>query len=247
MSRLLTRGLALLAFLTCSTVLYPHPAAAEDNLGLSLDGVHWHAGLAEPLFDPAVRWVPGDVRTSRFLVRNDAADPADLALDLLRRSDDALIETGWLRVSARAGSGSWTTIAASGTHRLVDEDRIAAGSVVPLQVRVALAPSAPNGTQVLGSDLDLRVTLTDSRANAHNGDNGDNGEGPDQALPDTGLALPWWEVPLGLLLVLGGLLLLAARRRNTEPTDSPDPTDTPELQALQATVTSTATDEGELT
>lgn len=193
-------------------------AHASNELGLSYDGQQWSGALKRPLFDPQVRWVPGDVRTARFYVRNQADSWGDLTISVEDVRRDVLTETGRLDIAARVGTGTWTEISAPGTHLLADTDDVPSGTVVPVDVRVALEDVAPNSTMVLGSDLDFSVTLTDSRAGGHtgNGGDGDGDHGGSIDLPGTGAGFSATELALGLLLLTGGALLMA-RRRRTEP------------------------------
>lgn len=187
------------------------PARADETvIGLSPDGVHWSGSLARPLFDPAVRWVPGDVRTARFWVRNQHPDAGDLTVDLERVRRAELLDSGWLDVSARAGAAPWTAVHdGGGLAELLDADDLASGDPVRVEVRVRMGRDAPNGTMVLSTDLDLRVTIVDADAVAP----------AVGALPDTGTAVPPWLPPLALgLVATGGWLVL--RRRRDEPAGS---------------------------
>lgn len=226
----------------CAVLVAAPPAHAEDEIGLSTDGVHWTPSLTEPLFDPEVQWVPGDVRTARFFVRNERPDKGDLTVSIDRVVRDDLLDTGWLAISARAGTQPFTTVTAGGTFELVEQDRLGSGVALPVEVRVAMADSAPNRTMVLGTDLDLTVTLTDSDAvldesgsdtvvddvdSTGNGSNdpGSNDTGTGGAdgavnsgvfLPGTGNDVPPWLPPLGLLLLGSGTYLVVRRRHRDE-------------------------------
>lgn len=202
-------------------VLVP-PASADDtvvkgtrqDVGVSLDGTRYQASLDAPLFDPQVRWVPGDVRTTGFWVRNQADEAGDLTIDLVPRARKSLFATGDLSVSARAATGPWLTVREGEPLRLLARKDVPSQAEVPVSIRVALAPEAPNGTMVLATDFDLKVTLVDARASGSHGDN----DGPGGLLPDTGSPTSWWVVPLGLVLLTGGVLLLARRESARLPT-----------------------------
>lgn len=174
--RLVAVGLAASA-----AALLPTPAQAEESddfLGLSADGITWSGTLEDPLFDPNVRWVPGDVRTARFFVRNQQPDAGDLAVFVDRVVRRDLADTGQLAISARAGTQSWVTVTGGGRQQLVDRDRLRPAVPLEIMVRVALVAGAPNQTMVLGTDLDFTVTLTDSDAVLDSG--GDGADGVDE-------------------------------------------------------------------
>ncbi|WP_139978656.1 LPXTG cell wall anchor domain-containing protein [Nocardioides litoris] len=209
------RAAVVATALGCAVPLaVPVPALADGELVLSHDGRHWVDRLQRPLFDPDVRWVPGDVRRARFYLRNDAPDPGLVSMDVERTRRVALVDTGFLRMAARADGGPWTTITTDGVSRLVDEEAIRSGRAVPVDVRVSMGIDAPNGTMVLSSDLDFRVTVRDARSAAVEQPTS-SGSG---VLPDTGSAVAPWVPPLGLGLVVAGWWLTGARRRRRDDT-----------------------------
>lgn len=233
----LTVGCALPVLLP---VLLAAPAHADSELGFSVDGRQWQPRLTDPLFDPALRWVPGDVRTARFLVRNEAPDTGAMTVDVVRARRTSLIESGFLRVTARAGDGPWTPLDDGDVSRLVDDHLVDSGRPVAVQVRVAMDADAPNGTMVLSTDLDFRVTLRDALA-VSSGGSGGSGEnpgpggtdvlgdrgGPGGTIPDGGSSVPPWLPPLALGLVGAGTWLVV--RRRVDEDDDPD-TRPPRLQ-----------------
>ena len=213
--------------LLAALVVLVAPAAAAhagSQLGLSYDGQSWSTSLSRPLFDPEVRWVPGDVRTARFYVRNQSDGRGDLIIAVEDVARDVLTGTGRLDIAARVGAGPWSEISSPGMHVLADTDDVPSGTTVPVDVRVSLEDLAPNRTMVLGSDLDFSVTLTDSRARDGAGGDEGNGGGDDNGgsidLPGTGAGFTAAELALGLVLLTSGALLLAGRRRQD---DDPDP------------------------
>ena len=198
-----------------ATLVLVSPASADDtagkgtrqDVGVSLDGTHYEESLDAPLFDPRVRWVPGDVRTTDIWVRNQADEAGDLTIDLVPQARQNLFDSGHLTVSARAGTGPWMTVREGEPLRLLARKDVPSRAEVPVTVRVTLAPEAPNGTMVLATDFDLEVTLVDARASGSDGDH----DGPGGLLPATGSPTSWWVLPLGLLLLAGGALMLARR------------------------------------
>lgn len=153
------------------------PAFAADELGLSSDGVTWAGSLEQPLFDAGVRWVPGDVRTSSFFVRNQAAERGDLTVEVERTVRDQLLQSSFLEISARAGGQPWTSVTAGGLQQLLTAEDLLSGRPVEVEVRVTLDEDAPNETMVLGTDLDFRVTLTQSEIVADAGGDQDGSDG----------------------------------------------------------------------
>jgi LPXTG-motif cell wall-anchored protein len=190
--------------------------APSDIIELSLDGVHWAHVIDTPLFDPALRWVPGDIRTETFYVRNTRPDAGTVEVVVERSEDQALRDSGELTLAARASDGAWTDIRSAGRHVLVDDEQLAGRDAVAVQVRAAFAFDAPNDTMVLSSDLDFDVVIRDSSVTT----GGQGGPGPDGSsslLPGTGSQIPAWALPLGLALTgAGGWLVLARRRRGSD-------------------------------
>lgn len=198
---------SVLAAACLAPVLVAGPAHADGELGLSYDGRHWQDRLERPLFDPGVRWVPGDVRTARFYVRNLGSDQGTLAVEVEhaeRTGPGALAASGHLHVTARAGGRDWSSLRGDLAH-LVDDDLLASGRTVPVEVRVSMDAAAPNRTMVLSSDLGLRVVLRDARAGGAGGAGG-------HQLPDTGTPVPPWLPPVALALLGSGLWLVVRRR-----------------------------------
>lgn len=153
------------------------PAYADDELGFSSDGSVWVESLTGPLFDPGVRWVPGDVRTASFFVRNQAVERGDLRVDVERTVRDDLLETSYLEISARADGQTWSSVTGVGSQELLAADDLQSGRPVKVEVRVTLDDDAPNETMVLGTDLDFRVTLTQSEIVAEAGGGQGDGDG----------------------------------------------------------------------
>lgn len=207
------------------------PAAADGsvrggqpNIGLSRDGIHFRADLELSLFDSPSRWVPGDVRSSSFWVRNQAGEPGDLTIDLVSDRSGELFDSGFLDVAARTGDGPWRSVRSGESMRLVSQRGVPAEAAVPVSVRVTLDPEADDATMDLAAELDFDVTMTDSRASAAGG--GDHG--PGGLLPDTGAATGRWVLPLGLVLLLaGGVALRSHAPASTRPTGRPHEGDRP--------------------
>ena len=186
------------------------PAAADEEIGLSRDGVVWTSRLTQPLFDPAVLWVPGDSRTSTFWVRSQAVEDARLTVDVLGARIDALLETGDLTVSARADRGDWRSVTGTGTRRLVSTIAAESRDPVRLDVRVDLDAGSSNGSQTLQLDVDLRIRLVQSTASGAPAAGGSGG-----LLPGTG-GPGLWVLVVGLVLAGGGSVMASHRHREEE-------------------------------
>lgn len=222
------RRAAVLTAVCALPVLLVAPAHADGELGLSYDGTTWHESLSRPLFDPDVRWVPGDVRTARFFVRNQSDDAGTMTLDVARVRRTALVDSGYLRISARSGHDPWTSLEDGDVSTLIDDVLVSAGRPVPVEVRVAMGSQAPNGTMVLATDLDFRVALRDAEVVSGVSENADGTDGTDGTggtggtlLPDTGAPFPPWLPVLGFGLLGAGTWLVVRRRRDDETTTDP--------------------------
>jgi hypothetical protein len=121
--------------------------AAHRQLELSRDGRHWTSSLKAPLFDPTVRWVPGDRRVAHFWARNTSSDPGRLTIDIKATGADRLIRTGDLTIRARGGGGGSTPVNRPGRHRLLRIESLAPRHRVRVTIAVTLAPSATNVAQ----------------------------------------------------------------------------------------------------
>lgn len=195
-------------------VLTGSPASAADEIGLSPDGVTFTPELAQPLFDSAIRWVPGDSRSATFFVRNQGGSAARLAVDILGRVPSDLLDTGDISITATGGGTSLTPATDGGTHRLLSRDSLDDGQVVPITITIAFDEDSTNETQLLASTIDFRVTLNGIAAIDSNGAEGQLSDG-NAALPDTGApGLLGLAIFAALCLGAGGALI--SRRTDTE-------------------------------
>lgn len=189
--------------------LMASPAAAADELGLSTDGATWSSSIDTPLFDEAVRWVPGDERSSTFYVRNQGGTAGDLTVDVTSGRVGDLMASEDLRITARGGGGDWASVDEPGTRRLLSRPDIADGAVVPITVSVAFDATSTNTTQLQAATFRLTVNLAESAAE------GGEDVDPGGLLPDTG-APSTWIVGVGALLVGVGAALANRRRDRAE-------------------------------
>lgn len=222
----------LAVIVTAVVVMAGAPAHADDRLGLSRDGSTWSPALTTPLFSAPLRWVPGDVRTESFWVRNQSTDAAQLSLTASRRGAAA----AGIEVRGRVGSGSWVLLDDSVS---LTGGRLAAGERRRVDVRVSLPAGAGNTTQRLTTPVDFTARLvsveagpgddepttpaptTDNGTDDNTDENTDDGTDDNTQqwattdLPATGSVVDP-RIMLGALGALGtGFVLLAGRRRNT--------------------------------
>lgn len=219
----------LLASLTLTAALLgagTAPASAAGELGLSPDGVTWSAALPAPIFDPSFRWVPGDVETGVFYVRNQSSDPGVLDLTMMASQVTDLIDTGDLTVEARVGAGDFVGVDTAGPHLLVEGAPVPSGGVRRIAVRVSFDPASTNASQEKVLDLRFRVRLSQDSSVApptqpEGPDGGGGVEGPggadgDGDLPATGSGVhPWMFLVSGLSIALGVLLARRSSRNDT--------------------------------
>lgn len=201
-----TLAAAIVAVGVCVLVLLASVAQARDDgdrqeAGVSLDGATYQESLEGPLFSDEVSWGPGDLKVSRFWVRGTDRS-GDLTISLDAGTIDSLLDSGRLKVVARAGDQSWRAVR-PGKALVLTESPAADG--VPVSVRVALSSAAPKDARVNGSDIALTVKVGDTRVVGA----APVETGPAEAGP--GEAATWWVVPLGLLLLSGGALLYGRR------------------------------------
>lgn len=218
----MTRGaftIAMSAALLLAAVVAAAPARAADEVGLSADGVVWYDALHRPLFDPSVRWVPGDAETASFYVRNQGPSAAQLTIEV-RSADGVRLLAGDVAIAARAEGRRWLAIDNGMASPWLTERAIARGGQVRVDVQVRFLWHAPNDTMLDRLPLDFQVRLIE--AGPSDGGPGPD-SGPDGLLPDTGSAVSLIVIWVAAILVGSGLALLAAaRRRRSQEQDDQD-------------------------
>ncbi|WP_157973803.1 hypothetical protein [Desertihabitans aurantiacus] len=209
------RGRALL--LVAATLLLAGttvPAAADPRIGLSSDGRSFRQTLAEPLFDPRTRWVPGDVRSATLWVRNDSAEVADLTVALDAPELAGPLRSGDLVVTGRVAGAS---VRAGTTDAvLADVDAVPPGEDVAVGLELELVAEAGEDMMRLSRPLGFTVTLTDASVRPDapvRPDGSARQDGP--VLAATGAAVPAWSVAAAFAALLAGGHLLARTRRRT--------------------------------
>lgn len=198
---------ALLLTLVVGAVGAPAGAASQP-VRLSTDGRVWAPDLTAPLFDPSVRWVPGDVRTATFWVRN--AGPSRGSLTITANvHDDALLADGAISLRMRADGGAWKAV---GPGTAASLGRLARGARARIEIVASFGWPSGNDTQrkLLRFDLDVRLSgasapaTTTEPANDHHGSS---------FLPNTGNPVAWWICLLAALSLGGGTALVVRSKR----------------------------------
>ena len=150
--------------LAALTVLVPVPAAADDDLSLSRDGVSWSDRLDDALFDQDFVWVPGDVETASFYIRNDHPDDGMLSVEVVTPDDrDRLMVDEEMSIEARSAAGPWVRLRREGATHRISSRALPPGEGAQVDVRVAFDPAATNQTMLGSLRAAFVVTLTDAR------------------------------------------------------------------------------------
>lgn len=213
------RLLRLLATLLVLLAIGVAPAYAAQPVQLSNDGRTWAPDLPAPLFDPAVRWVPGDVREASFWVRNAGPDAGTLSVTALVADADGLLAKHAMRLRLRDASGSWTTVAPGSRASL---GALADGARTRVVVSAAYAAASGNDTErdTLRFSLRVRLTGADEAAGHAGGPSSGGhagGQGPGGLLPGTGNPVTWWLCLLAAISLGGGTALVVRSKRRDTP------------------------------
>ena len=220
------RRVAVVAAGALLPLAYAGPAHASDEVLVSNTDSGFAETLAEPLFDPALLWVPGDVRSATFYVRNNSADPAGLSLSVIDRDAGKLLDSGALHVRVSSGGTRWSSDPRFSSGTMRSGTLLAPGVSVPVKVVVAFDRAASNRTQLLSSELRIRVRLAQSEhvdlePGTAPGDLPGSGSGSDGGpLPGTGLSAELaWLFLLGSLSLGTGFALVTRRSHHHGDTD----------------------------
>jgi len=201
------RGVVL-ALSMLLVLLAPTAAWAAPEIGLSLDGQTFSEQLAMPLFEPGMRWVPGDDETRTFFVRNQGPSGATMTIEALTPGGDPVLESD-IALSARVDGGPWVPLDPAVAATDLTVQPVEVGQVATVDVRAVFDPASTNQTQQRELPLTLRVTLAEAVPGG--------GSVPDGLLPGTGTTLGLGALLLGLALCLVGAVLVARREREAEP------------------------------
>ncbi|MDQ6526847.1 hypothetical protein RB608_24705 [Nocardioides sp. LHD-245] len=187
------------------------PAYANDEMGLSTDGVTWTPSLTSPLYAAGFRWVPGDVEERSFRVRNDGPSSGGVTVDVVASDPAALLASPDFLLEARVGNGPWAELLA-GTTRLqpavLDVPR---GVDTTVSVRGSFGPGATGHLDETAS-FEVRLTMSEDGDVAGVDDDGEVGGQADGVLPETGSAVGTGLLWLAAGMIGAGLALARPRR-----------------------------------
>jgi len=155
---ILTVVVAMVAVL--SLLGAPSTAAPKSwpKLLLSRDGQTWTATLEDPLFPASSVWVPGDVDTQTFYIRNKTGGPARLGVVIRLNDRSRLVKSRQLQMSAKVGDAPWVALVKS--RQQVVKVVMAAGAIEPVLVRVQMPASAKNRSMNKREPFHFTVRLT---------------------------------------------------------------------------------------
>ncbi|MFD7074231.1 LPXTG cell wall anchor domain-containing protein [Nocardioides sp. NPDC059952] len=202
----------LLALLVISTVAAAAPAAATEPVQLSNDGRTWAADLPRPLFEPEVRWVPGDSREATFWVRDAGESRGALTVSADVRDTDGLLAEGAMSLRLRRGEGEWQDVRPGARAEL---GRLEQGARDRIGVAATYAPGAGNDTmdRSLTFSLDVRLMGEDATGSGDDAPPGGDAAGDGGLLPETGSPVTWWLIALASLSIGGGTALVLRSKR----------------------------------
>lgn len=212
--RIAERVTTLLCLVMVLLLGMPATAAAEE-VAVGPDGRVWSPDLERPLFDPAVRWVPGDTRTAEFWVRNDGAGEATVTVAATVEGIDAQVGDDVVAFRIRGAGGPWIDLAPDGTS--IKLGPLSAGASRQFDVEASFDPASGNDSMDRSLEFTPRIVLAGDRS-ATDGEesDGDGSAGLAGVLPDTGSTVG----PLLLVLALALLGIgtgLVAHARRAEP------------------------------
>lgn len=202
---------ALLLTLVVGAVGAPAGAASQP-VQLSTDGRVWTPDLTTPLFDPSVRWVPGDVRTATFWVRNAGPSLGALTITANVHDDDALLAGGAILLRMRAAGGAWTTVRPGTAASL---GSLARGARSRIEMTASFAWPSGSDTQRKLLRFGLDVRLSGASTSVTHGTNQEPAEDHHGSglLPNTGNPVTWRLCLLAALSLGGGTGLVVRSKR----------------------------------
>ncbi|WP_229051186.1 LPXTG cell wall anchor domain-containing protein [Aeromicrobium sp. Leaf350] len=192
-------------------LLWVTPAHAADEIGVSVDGSTWMPAITAPLFDPAMRWIPGDDETRTFYVRAQGPSAATMSIEALTPAGDPFLESD-IDLSVRVDGGAWVALDPAQVAQDLTVRPVPVGDVVTVDVRAFFDPASTNVTQARQLPLQFRITL----AEAFPSDANPAGNAGSGSLPTTGAQVGLDLFLLGLLTCAAGGAVLAARRKGEE-------------------------------
>lgn len=196
------------------------PANASEPLLLSRDGSRWSPHLVGPAFDPEVRWVPGDERSTALWAKNNSAEPARLAIDLVDVDGASLLAGDFVDLGVVIGDAPPKAV---GPGRILTVPSTREGEEIEIIITASLPESSANGSQGERLTFDLVAELRQIPDGPVSS--------PPVATPPVDGSLPGTGARSGLVLltVLGltgltvGVISVSIGRRKVSRHDDPQP------------------------
>lgn len=190
------------------------PAWAANEAGLSLDGRAWSSSLSGPLFDADTRWVPGDMETRSFLVRNQGATGSVLTVTVDSGDADRLLALDDIELSARSANGPWVSVHNGQPSQRLTKQILARTGQTRVDLRADFRPESINRSQRKALGLTFVITLTQAMTGGASPD-GISGNNAGN-LPQTGATIEPWMTWTAAALIGAGLLLVGRRRKEQD-------------------------------
>lgn len=144
--------------------------SAGSLLSISLDGVLFTPQTAETVFHPELRIIPGGSHSSTVWVRNDAATPGRLRVDVIpgTASDRALADALMLEIgqATRPAGNYWSTSlsGASSCSAIANNIVLKPGEVVALDIVASLGSLSGTEGQNASVAVGFRARLIEAAA-----------------------------------------------------------------------------------
>jgi hypothetical protein len=199
-----TLGLLLVyaSALVCAVGAISQMGNAEEptnRVTVSVDGMHWSAHVEDALFASGTPWTPGQTRTVRFWVRNEAEAPADVEVLVLGTAGQDLMQTGLLELFATvADDGDVQEFDERNDVNVVRVGHLGPGERAAITLRAVLA----GALDVDSASVRYRISGT-----------GVLQEDPRLPMDPTGAHLELAPLFLGIALLCTALVMRRTRRR----------------------------------
>lgn len=227
-------GAALALAVAAPLVVASPAAAAEQQLLVSSDGIHFTPGLDGGLFDDTEKLVPGQAITASLWLRNATEVPAELRVSVNDMAMSSPQLASSLNITA-VDTGRGTTVSSDVDELrqcdiIVPSRRVGAGRTVRIELTLRMLDVDRQIAQNELGSWSMRAAMRDGAAGPFPAsaceddgvdvpiDPGFAGGADAERLGTTGTDAPTgWAVLAGALVAFG--VLLIARRRRREPED----------------------------
>lgn len=123
------------------------PVAASSGESVQPDRPAAFQDVPPELFDPAVRWVPGDQRTADLTLHNPTSADRRLSVAVRAPRPGGWVSRGAVTLSARVDGGRWIALDHQVPGALGRGPVLPAGETRQVQVRAQVHPWAGNRTR----------------------------------------------------------------------------------------------------